>query len=120
MAARLLEAVTPAEMAKLCHAKETSLADLEQLRKASTRAFWEAFMQHCSAQDIAELFQRTPLGAVGTFFYYQHAFRTVQEGYRLFQEQSLLKRLTTEPLNKIGEFLDRPFSATTGRAEACT
>ena len=107
IAATLLEVVTPAAMAMLCHVKETSLADLEQFRKASTRAFWEAFMQHCSAQDIAELFQRTTLGAVGTFFYYQRAFRTVQEGYRLFQEQFLLTRLATEPLNKLGEFLDR-------------
>ena len=107
VASTLLEVVTPAAMATLCHVQETSLADLEQLRKASTRVFWEAFMRHCSAQDIAELFQRTPLGTVGTFFYYQRTFHTIQEGYRLFQEQFLLARLATEPLNKLGEFLDR-------------
>ncbi len=107
VATRLLEVVTPADMVVLCHAQETSLADLEQLRKASTRTFWEAFMQHFSAQDIAELFQRTSLGSVGTFLYYQRAFCTVQEGYNFFQEHFLQKRLASEPLNKIGEFLDR-------------
>ena len=107
IAGRLLSAVSPADMATLCHTQETSLADLEQLRKASTRAFWEAFMLHCSPQDIAELFQRTSLGTVGTFFYYQHTFHTVQKGYALFQAQFLPTRLATEPLNKIGEFLDR-------------
>jgi len=80
VATRLLEVVNPANMAPFCHAQETSLADLEQVRKASPRAFWEAFMQHVSAQDIAELFQRTPPGLVGTFLYYQRPFRTVPEG----------------------------------------
>ncbi len=105
-AVRLLEAVTPAEMAKLFHNNDTSLDDLEQVRKASTRAFWEAFIHHCSAQDIAELFQHTSLGTVGTFFSYQHAFHRVQEGYTLFEKQFLPARLATEPLNKIGELLD--------------
>ena len=103
----LLEVLNPTDIARLCHNQRTSLEDLEQLRKAATKAFWESFLGSCSAQDIAEVFQRTQLGSIGTFLFYQYAFQSVQEGYVLFQEQFLQERLITEPLDEIGEFLDR-------------
>ena len=105
--ARLLERVTPAEVAMLFRIEETTLADLEQLRKGSTKAFWDAFLQHCSAQHLAELFRQTPLGAVGIFYFYQHTSSTVQEGYRIFEARFLQERLDTEAINEIGELLDR-------------
>jgi len=104
---RLLEILTPIEVAHFIHTQRATLDDLEQLRKAVPRAFWESFLQHCPAQDIADIFQRTPLGAVGTFLRYQYASRSVQEGYALFQEQFLQKRLATTTLEEMGEFLDR-------------
>ncbi len=105
--ARLLERVTPAELAIIFQTQETTLADLEQLRKGSTKAFWDAFLQQCSAQHLAELFRRTPLGSVGTFCFYQHTSSTVQAGYQLFEAQFLRDRLVTEAINEIGELLDR-------------
>ncbi len=106
-ATRLLEVLNPTDIGQLCHVQETSLEDLEQLRKASTKAFWESFLASCSARDIADIFHDALLGSIGTFLLYQYAFQTIQEGYMLFQEQFLRERLTTEPLDEIGEFLDR-------------
>ena len=103
----LLEILNPADIAQLCHIQETSLEDLEQLRKASTKGFWEAFLRDCSPEDIATIFRSVPLGRVGTFLLYQYMFHTVQEGYAHFQERFLREQLTTESLNELGEFLDR-------------
>jgi len=106
---RLLEILTPIGIAHFIHTQRVTLDDLEQLRKVVARPFWEFFLQHCSAQDIADIFQRTPLGVVGTFLRYQYASRSVQEGYAYFQEQFLQRRLVTEPLDGIGAFLDRVY-----------
>ncbi len=104
---RLLEILPPIEIAYFIHTQKAALDDLEQLRKVVARPFWESFLQHCSAQAIADIFQHTPLGAVGTFLRYQYASRSAQEGYIYFQEQFLQRRLVTEPLDEIGAFLDR-------------
>lgn len=103
----MLEILRPAEVAPLIRTQRTVLDDLEQLRKAVPRTFWESFLHHCLPEDIIAIFQRTSLGAIGTFLRYQYKSRSVRAAYALFQEQFLQDRLIVEPLNEIGEFLDR-------------
>ncbi len=103
----LLEMFPVADVALLLHTQHVALDDLEQLRKAVPRAYWESFLQHCSPEDLAIIFHYTSLGVVGTFLRYQYNARSVQEAYALFQNQFLQEHLATTTLEEMGEFLDR-------------
>jgi hypothetical protein len=103
----ILEMFPVADVALLIHAQHVALDDLEQLRKAVPRAFWESFLQHCLPEDLATVFHYTSLSVVGTFLHYQYNARSVQEAYALFQNQFLQEQLATTTLEEMGEFLDR-------------
>jgi hypothetical protein len=105
MAQAYLEALTPAGLASLCRLKEAEIADIGQFRKVSSKQFWRLFLQQFSAQEIAVMCNRSPLGEIGTFL--QHEYFSLAQGYALFQEQFLTARLATEPLDEIGKFTHR-------------
>ena len=100
-----LEALTPAGLASLCRLKEAEIADIGQFRKVSSKQFWRLFLQQFSAQEIAVMCNRSPLGEIGMFL--QHEYFSLAQGYELFQEQFLTARLATEPLDEIGKFTHR-------------
>jgi hypothetical protein len=100
-----LEALTPARLASLCRLKEAEIADIGQFRKISSKQFWRLFLQQFSAQEIAAIFNRSPLGQIGMFL--QREYFSLTQGYALFQEHFLAVRLTTEPLDEIGKFMHR-------------
>ncbi|MFL5658182.1 MAG: TIR domain-containing protein [Ktedonobacteraceae bacterium] len=105
MAQTYLEALTPAGLASLCCLKEAEIADIGQFRKVSSKQFWRLFLQQFSAQEIAVMCNRSPLGEIGTFLQYEYF--SLAQGYALFQEQFLTARLATEPLDEIGKFIHR-------------
>lgn len=105
MAQAYLEALTPAGLASLCRLKEAAIADIGQFRKVSSKQYWRLFLQQFSAQEIAVMCNRSPLGELGTFI--QHEYFSIAQGYALFQEQFLTARLATEPLDEIGKFTHR-------------
>jgi energy-coupling factor transporter ATP-binding protein EcfA2 len=100
-----LEVLTPAGLASLCRLKEAEIADIGQFRKVASKQFWRLFLQQFSAQEIAVMCNRSPLGEIGTFL--QHEYFSLAQGYALFQEQFLTARLATEPLDEIGKFTHR-------------
>jgi len=100
-----LEALMPAGLASLCRLKTVEIAAIGQFRKVASKQFWQLFLQQFSAQEIAVMCNRSPLGEIGTFL--QHEYFSLAQGYALFQEQFLAARLATEPLDEIGKFIHR-------------
>ena len=98
-----LEVLTPTGLASLCRLKEAKLSNINDFRKVSSKQFWRLFLQQFSAQEIAVMCNRSPLGEIGTFL--QHAYFSLAQGYALFQEQFLTVRLATESLDEIGKFI---------------
>ena len=110
MAEALLKVLTPAGLASLCRSKKARISDMGPFRKVSTDNFWRLFLRQFSAEEIADVFNRSPLGSIGTFLQYEYSqydYSSLQKGYALFQEQFLGVRLATEPLDEIGEFIHR-------------
>jgi hypothetical protein len=105
MAEAYLDALTPAGLASLCQLKEADIAEIGQFRKVSSRPFWRLFLRQFSAQEIAVICNRSPLGEIGTFLQYEYF--ALAPAYVLFEAQFLASRLTTEPLDEIGKFIHR-------------
>jgi hypothetical protein len=62
---RLLETLTPAGLASLCHSKGATISIFGQLGRVSTRRFWQLFLQQFSAQEIADICNRSSLRSIG-------------------------------------------------------
>jgi TIR domain len=105
MSNAVLEALSPGGLAALCLAKEVSISALEQFNKVSSKPFWKQFLGQFTPQDMAAIFKRSPLGAVGSFLKSRYFYFRLS--YRLFRDTSLEERLRTESLEEIGKFLAR-------------
>ncbi|MBV9705853.1 MAG: TIR domain-containing protein [Chloroflexi bacterium] len=102
---RLLDSLAPAGLASLCRSREADVGMVQQFRKVSTQTFWRQFLREFSPQDVADLFQRSSLGEIGTLL--EHGYIPWQRGYDLFRQQTLKNRLSTEPLVEVGKFIHR-------------
>jgi len=105
----LLEAIKPAGMADVCRSEEATAQTLGHLLRASTEHFGQRFLQQLSAKDVAAIFDRSPLGHVGSLI--QHWYPQFEEGYTVFKEQNLARKLAAEPLDEIGKFIHRVHQA---------
>ncbi|MBV9711940.1 MAG: hypothetical protein JO011_13630 [Ktedonobacteraceae bacterium] len=105
MANALLETLSPAGLAALCRTKETSIGMIGQFNKVSNKLFWQQFLGQFTAQDMAAIFNRSPLGAIGTFLKPRYFY--FRQSYQLFRDNFLKERLQTESLEEIGKFLSR-------------
>ena len=101
----VLETITPAGLASVCRMQAATIQTIDLFSRVSSRDFWRHFFQQFTQQDLAEIFDRSPLGQIGTFFQYKYLYD--KESYRLFQGQSLTKKLANEPLKEVGKFIHR-------------
>ena len=105
MANTLLEVLSPAGLAALCRAKEVSIGMVGQFNKVSNKLFWQQFLGQFTPQDMAAIFNRSPLGAIGTFLKPRYFY--FRQSYQLFRDNFLKERLQTETLEEVGKFLAR-------------
>ncbi len=105
MANAVLEALSPGGLAAICLAKEVSIGAIEQFNKVSSKPFWQQFLGQFTPKDMATIFERSPLGAIGSFLKPRYFY--FRQSYQLFHDNSLEARLWTESLDEIGKFLAR-------------
>lgn len=105
LANALLEGLTPARLAEICRSKEVSIGMVGQFNKITNKQFWQQFLRHFSPQDMAVIFNRSPLSAIGSFLKPRYYY--FRQSYQLFRDNFLAERLQTEPLEEIGKFLAR-------------
>jgi hypothetical protein len=99
----LLETITPAGLAALCRSKGATAKALQHFCEIPTEDFRRRFLRQFSARDIAAIFERSPLGQVGSLL--QYRFRYFEDSYTLFSKRSLEQKLATELLEEIGKFI---------------
>ncbi len=105
MASVLLEALSPGGLAALCRTKEVSIGMVEQFNKVTNKLFWQQFLRQFTPQDMATIFNRSALGAIGTFLKPRYFY--FRQSYQLFRDTLLKERMQTESLEEIGKFLAR-------------
>lgn len=105
MANKLLEVLSPAGLATLCHTKEASIGMVGQFSKVSSRQFRQQFLGQFSPEDMATIFNRSSLGTIGSFLKPRYFY--FRQSYQLFHDHFLKEHLQTESLEEIGKFLAR-------------
>ena len=100
---RLLETLTPAGLASLCRSKGATISIFGQLGKVSTRRFWQLFLQQFSAQEIADICNRSSLRSIGAILQYRYTF--FGQAYCLFRRQFLEAKLKAATLEEVGQFI---------------
>lgn len=110
---RLLDALTPEGLAALCLARKSTTTTIGQFSKIVPKFFWKFFLEAIPPQELAALYRRSPLGAVGSFIQHHYQHEHVKQGYTLFQQQFLKERFIAAPLSETGKFLHRLRSLST-------
>jgi hypothetical protein len=105
LASTLLEVLSPGGLAALCRTKEVSISMVAQFSKVTNKLFWQQFLGQFTPQDMAAIFNRSPLGAIGSFLKPRYFY--FRQSYQLFRDTFLKERLQTESLEEIGKFLAR-------------
>jgi hypothetical protein len=105
LADALLDVLTAARLAEYCRTKEVSIGMVGQFSKVTSKPYWQQFLRQFSIQDMAAIFNRSPMGAIGSFLKPRYFY--FRQSYQLFRDMFLLERLQTEPLEEIGKFLAR-------------
>ncbi len=102
---RLLEVLSPAGLVALCRTKEVSIGMVGQFSKVSNRLFRQQFLGQFTPEDMAAIFNRSTLGAIGSFLKPRYFY--FRQSYQLFYDRFLKEHLQTESLEEIGKFLAR-------------
>lgn len=102
---KLLEALSPAGLATLCLTKEASIGMVGQFNKVSNKLFRQQFLGQFTPEDMATIFNRSSLGAIGSFLKPRYFY--FRRSYQLFHDRFLKDHLQTESLEEIGKFLAR-------------
>jgi hypothetical protein len=105
MANKMLEALSPVGLAALCRTKEASIGMVGQFNKVSHKLFRQQFLGQFTPEDMATIFNRSALGAVGSFLKPRYFY--FRQSYQLFHARFLKDHLQTESLEEIGKFLAR-------------
>jgi hypothetical protein len=105
MANKMLEELSPASLAALCRTKEASIGMVGQFNKVSHQLFRQQFLGQFTPEDMATIFNRSDLGAVGSFLKPRYFY--FRQSYQLFHDRFLKDHLQTESLEEIGKFLAR-------------
>ena len=105
VANKMLEALSPAGLATLCRTKEASIGMVGQFNKVSHKLFRQQFLGQFTPEDMATIFNRSELGAIGSFLKPRYFY--FRQSYQLFHDRFLKDHLRTESLEEIGKFLAR-------------
>lgn len=105
-AVRFMEDLTPATLAQLCLQQKPAIALISQFSKVMP-GMWQSLLVSIGAQELAAIYNRSPLGAVGAFLRYHSGYAVVQQSYTLFEEAFLRGKLVRSPLSEIGKYLHR-------------
>ena len=105
MVDRFLKVMTPENVASLCILKEARIDEIMGLLKVMPKNPRRQFLQFFSHHEIAEIFERSSLPRLGSFFQYYYQY--TKPDYALFREQFLALKLATASIEDIGKFIKR-------------
>jgi hypothetical protein len=105
LAVQILTMITPEGLAKIFRERKSKAKDIEHLLEVCDRDFAKLFLKQFSPDEIADIFQRSPLRHVGILL--QYRYYLLAEPYAVFTARYLPKRLEEAPREDIEKFIRR-------------